>query len=235
MLTNFCFSPFHRACCHIHSIKKPTYALTSKTLFYIKTLKLVKNVRKRRHYKKPYMFRSHSMTIFRGRPSSLAHLPPFSCPLRHLSFFGFVAVCPLFVCVPGVPVCVLSVFWSKCISWFFNRVKDYCLLGYDTMLPGANLHMFHYCFHHQVGRWWHMFVKFWQISTTQHGITPQAEVIVMTTVRNSYIIMVNKILITTNLWPNKLPRLSLLYTRHGTMKSWRKYEQLRMSFRCRFA
>jgi hypothetical protein len=63
---------------------------------------------KKRHYKNPTCFGPYSMTIFRGRPSFLVHLLPFSCLLRHLSFFGFVAVCPLFVCVPGVPVCVLS-------------------------------------------------------------------------------------------------------------------------------
>lgn len=101
----------------------------------------------------------------------------------------------------------------------------------------VQIYMFHYCFHLQVGRrWQYVYVKFWQISTIQHGITAQAEVIVMTTVRNSYIIKGNKILDTwRNLWSNKLPRLSLLYTRHGTMRSWRIYEQLRMSFRCRFA
>jgi hypothetical protein len=32
----------------------------------------------------------------------------FQLPASSFVFFGFVAVCPLFVCVPGVPVCVLS-------------------------------------------------------------------------------------------------------------------------------
>jgi hypothetical protein len=63
---------------------------------------------KRRHIKNPTCFGHHSMTIFSGRPSFLEHLLLFSCLLRHLSFLGFVALCPLFVCVPGVPVCVLS-------------------------------------------------------------------------------------------------------------------------------
>jgi hypothetical protein len=63
---------------------------------------------KKRHYKNPTCFGPYSMTIFRGRPSFLVRLLPFSCLLRHLSFFGYVAVCHLFVCVPGVPVCVLS-------------------------------------------------------------------------------------------------------------------------------
>jgi hypothetical protein len=63
---------------------------------------------KRRHYINPTCFGHHSMTIFRGRTSFLVHLLPFSCLLRHLSFLGFVVVCPLFVSVPGVAVCVLS-------------------------------------------------------------------------------------------------------------------------------
>jgi hypothetical protein len=63
---------------------------------------------KRRHYKSPTCFGHHSMTIFRDRPSFLVHLLPFRCQLRYLSFLGFVVVCPLFVCVAGVPVCVLS-------------------------------------------------------------------------------------------------------------------------------
>jgi hypothetical protein len=65
-----------------------------KTLFYIhiKTLKIVKMFCKKRHYKNSTCFGPYSMTIFRGRPSFLVHLLPFSCLLRHLSFFGFVVV-----------------------------------------------------------------------------------------------------------------------------------------------
>jgi hypothetical protein len=48
------------------------------------------------------------MTIFKGRPTFLVHLLPFGCLHRHLSFFEYVAVCHLFVCVSGVAVCVLS-------------------------------------------------------------------------------------------------------------------------------
>jgi hypothetical protein len=59
---------------------------------------------KKRQYKNPTCFGPHSMTIFRCRHSFLAHLLPFSCLLRHLSILGFVAVCPLFVCVPGVQI-----------------------------------------------------------------------------------------------------------------------------------
>jgi hypothetical protein len=57
--------------------------------------------------KNPTCFGPYTMTIFRGRPSYLVHLPPFGCLLRHLSFW-YVAVCLLFVCVSGVPVCGLS-------------------------------------------------------------------------------------------------------------------------------
>jgi hypothetical protein len=63
---------------------------------------------KNRHYKNPTCFSHYSMTIFRVLPSFLVHLLPFSCLLRHLSFLEFVAVCHLFVCVSGVPACVLS-------------------------------------------------------------------------------------------------------------------------------
>jgi hypothetical protein len=45
------------------------------------------------------------MTIFRGRPSYLVHLPPFGCLLHHLSFFGmwpyaiYMYVCPVYLSV----------------------------------------------------------------------------------------------------------------------------------------
>jgi hypothetical protein len=82
-----------------------------KTLFHIhiKTLKPVKMFCKKRHYKNPTCFGHYSMTIFRGRPSFLVHLLPFSCLLRHLSFFGYVAVCHLFVCVRCTCLCAV---WS---------------------------------------------------------------------------------------------------------------------------
>jgi hypothetical protein len=47
------------------------------------------------------------MTILRGRPLYLVHLPLFGCLLRYLPF-RYVAVCRLCVCVSGVPVCGLS-------------------------------------------------------------------------------------------------------------------------------
>jgi hypothetical protein len=44
------------------------------------------------------------------QPSSfvLSAFTTFQLPASSFVFFGFVAVCPLFVCVPDVPVCVLS-------------------------------------------------------------------------------------------------------------------------------
>jgi hypothetical protein len=47
------------------------------------------------------------MTILRGCPLYLVHLPLFRCVLCHLPL-QYVAVCRLCVCVPGVPVCGLS-------------------------------------------------------------------------------------------------------------------------------
>jgi hypothetical protein len=41
---------------------------------------------KKRYYKNPTCFGPYSITIFRGRPSFLVRLLPFSCLLRHLSF-----------------------------------------------------------------------------------------------------------------------------------------------------
>jgi hypothetical protein len=70
---------------------------------------------KKRHYINPTCFGHYSMTIFRGRPSFLVHLLPLSSLLRHLSFFGYVAVCRLFVCVSGVAVCVL---YAALTDWF---------------------------------------------------------------------------------------------------------------------
>jgi hypothetical protein len=62
---------------------------------------------KRRHYKKPYMFRS----LFHDHLQWSSFVPgaftTFQLPASFV-FFGFVAVCPLFVCVSGVAVCVLS-------------------------------------------------------------------------------------------------------------------------------
>jgi hypothetical protein len=56
---------------------------------------------------KPYMFRS----LFHDHPqgsSFVLSAPTTYQPPASFVFFGFVAVCPLFVCVFGVPVCVLS-------------------------------------------------------------------------------------------------------------------------------
>jgi hypothetical protein len=63
--------------------------------------------------KNPICFGPYSRTIFRGRSSLVVHLPPFSCPLRHLS---------LLVCgrMPSICMCVrctcLCAVWS-CKAW----------------------------------------------------------------------------------------------------------------------
>jgi hypothetical protein len=57
--------------------------------------------------KSPTCFGHYCMTILRGCPLYLVHLPLFRCLLRHLPF-RYVAVCRLCVCVSGVTVCVLS-------------------------------------------------------------------------------------------------------------------------------
>jgi hypothetical protein len=70
----------------------------------------------KRHYKNPTCFGPYSMTIFRGRPSFLVHLLPFSCLLRHLSFSGkwpyaiYLYVCPVYIdsTQTGTPVYVDS-------------------------------------------------------------------------------------------------------------------------------
>jgi hypothetical protein len=85
--------------------------LLQKTLFYIH-IKNTKNLLKKCPVKgviiKPYMFRS----LFHDHPqgSSFVLSAPTTYQPRASSFvfFEFVAVCPLFVCVSGVPVCVLS-------------------------------------------------------------------------------------------------------------------------------
>jgi hypothetical protein len=64
---------------------------------------------KKHNYKNPTCFGPYFMTIFRSDPSFLVHLLTFSCLLRHLSFFGYVAVCHLFVCVRCTCLCAV---WS---------------------------------------------------------------------------------------------------------------------------
>jgi hypothetical protein len=63
---------------------------------------------KKRNYKNPTCFGPYSMTIFRGLPSFLVDLLPFSCLLRHLSFLGMWPYA-IYLYVSGVPACVLSV------------------------------------------------------------------------------------------------------------------------------
>jgi hypothetical protein len=95
------FFLFHRACCHIQFIKNQLMNLLQKTLFYIH-IKYTKNLLKcsvKGVIIKPYMFRS----LFHNHPqrSSFVLSAPttYQPPASSFVFFGFVAVCPLFVCV----------------------------------------------------------------------------------------------------------------------------------------
>jgi hypothetical protein len=80
--------------------------------------------------KNPTYFGPYSRTIFRGRPSLLLHLPPFSCPLRHLS---------LLVCgrMPSICMCVrctcLCAVWS-CFGWWFIWIVLYMIVNYSIHL-----------------------------------------------------------------------------------------------------
>jgi hypothetical protein len=54
------------------------------------------------------MFRSLFHDHPQGSSSVLSASTTYQPPASSFVFFGFVAVCPLFVCVSGLPVCVLS-------------------------------------------------------------------------------------------------------------------------------
>jgi hypothetical protein len=54
------------------------------------------------------MFRSLFHDHLQGSSFVLSAFTTFQLPALSFVFFGFVAICPLFVCVPGVAVCVLS-------------------------------------------------------------------------------------------------------------------------------
>jgi hypothetical protein len=124
------FSPLHRARCHIHFIKTNSCTYL-KTHFHIhiKTLTLVKKMFcKKRHYKNPTCFSPYSMTIFRGRPSFLVHLLPFSSLLRHLSFLGmWPYAIYLYVCLVYLSVCCLVAFASCLFRSCFYRVRHLTL------------------------------------------------------------------------------------------------------------
>src|SRR5215470_5990013 len=69
---------------------------------------------KKRHHKNPTCFGPYSMTIFRGRPSFLVHLLPFSCLLRHLSFLDmWPYAIYLYVCPVYLSVCCLVVLFTN--------------------------------------------------------------------------------------------------------------------------
>jgi hypothetical protein len=92
-------------------LKKPTHALASKTLFYIH-IKNTKNLLKKCSVKgviiKPYMFQPLFHDHPQGSSFVLSTPTTYQPPALLYVFFGFVAVCHLFVCVSGVAVCVLS-------------------------------------------------------------------------------------------------------------------------------
>jgi hypothetical protein len=76
--------------------------------FTLKTLKLVKKCSVKGVIIKPYMFRSLFHDHHQGSSFVLSAPTTYQPPASSFVYFGFVAVCPLFVCVSGVPVCVLS-------------------------------------------------------------------------------------------------------------------------------
>jgi hypothetical protein len=93
------------------------------------------------------MFRS----LFRDHPqeSSFVLSAPttYQPPASSFVYFGFVAVCPLLVCVSGVPVCVLLCFFFLILVTFFNFVlfllslclyfASFCILSSESC--GYNL------------------------------------------------------------------------------------------------
>jgi hypothetical protein len=54
------------------------------------------------------MFRSLFHDHPQGSSFVLSAFTTFQLPASSFVFFGYVAICPQFVCVPGVAVCVLS-------------------------------------------------------------------------------------------------------------------------------
>jgi hypothetical protein len=54
------------------------------------------------------MFRSLFHDHLQGSPFVLSAFTTFQLPASSFVFFGYVAVCHLFVCVSGVAVCGLS-------------------------------------------------------------------------------------------------------------------------------
>jgi hypothetical protein len=84
--------------------------LLQETLFYfhIKATKLVKKCSVKGVIIKPYMFWSLFNDHSQGSSFVLSAPTTYQPPASSFVFFGFVAVCPLLVCVSGVLVCVLS-------------------------------------------------------------------------------------------------------------------------------
>jgi hypothetical protein len=93
-----------------HFIKNQLMHLLKKTLSYIH-IKNTKNLLKKCSVKgaiKPYMFRSLFHDHPQGSSFVLSAPTTYQPPALSFVFFRFVAICPLFVYVSGVPVCVLS-------------------------------------------------------------------------------------------------------------------------------
>jgi hypothetical protein len=136
------FSPFHRACCHIHFIKNQLMHLFQKTLFYIQ-IKNTKNLLKcfvKGVFIKPYMFRS----LFHDHPqgSSFVLIAPttYQPPASSFVFFGFVAVCLLFyVCPVHLSVCCLVV---NCPSYSCSFVSVFRRTGGETWKPQKEAKLF---------------------------------------------------------------------------------------------
>jgi hypothetical protein len=102
------------------------------------------------------MFRSPFHDHLQGSPLVLSASTTFQMPASSFVFFGFVAVCPLFVCVPGVPVCVLSgrerpdntqtgtpgTHTNRGIPRVYSA-EVYCLNSWDPNCTKSNLDMFY--------------------------------------------------------------------------------------------
>jgi hypothetical protein len=105
---NFHLFTVHVVTFTLLKINSCTYFKKHSFTFTLKTPKLVKKCSVKGVIIKPYMFRSLFHDHPRGSSFVLSASTTFQLPASSFVFFGFVAVCPLFVCVSGVPVCVLS-------------------------------------------------------------------------------------------------------------------------------
>jgi hypothetical protein len=70
------------------------------------------------------MFRPLFHDYLQGSSFVLSAFTTFQLPASSFVFFGYVAVCHLFVCVSGAPVCVLSGRELFLIACFNVKVKE---------------------------------------------------------------------------------------------------------------